>query len=90
MAKRRRRGLGSSAKVHSQQIGRLRAVADAEAKNATDFVRKGNCTAAIHALARSAFAAGRADTHAQSAGAGVQAYSIVAHAQEIVADRCKL
>ena len=85
---KRRRGLGSSAAVHNASIGRLRAVADLEAKQAGDLARAGNCNGAVHALSRASFAAGRADAHAQSAGHGKQAYSILAHAVEKVTDAC--
>ena len=63
-------------------------MSDLEAKQAGDLARAGNCNGAVHALSRAAFAAGRADAHAQSAGHGAQAYSILQHAIDTVTDRC--
>jgi hypothetical protein len=72
---RRRKGLGSSPEVHESKMQPLLDVARAEAENAVDHLSKGNCAAAIRAVARGYFAAGRADAHGQSAGRVQTAYS---------------
>jgi hypothetical protein len=94
MARRRRRGLGSSDEVHRAAANRIADVAIAEAENARSHLAKGDCGAAIRALGRASFAAGRTDTHDQSSRVHgfqhVKAMMSVKQAQDAIVAACKV
>lgn len=92
--KRRRRGLGSSAAVHRDKTVRLASVVEGEVKNAVDHLQRGACDAALRALGRGKFAAGRAEAHMESAGSQAphgalfEAKGQLAQAENDIVKRC--
>jgi len=89
MAKRRRRGLGSSAAEHGSKIKGLCEVAAINGRSALDSLKKKDCERAIRDLSRAQFAAGRAYAHAQSGGGPTRPCS-AQYATDAIVEHCKL
>jgi hypothetical protein len=88
LPKKRRRGLGSSAAIHTQQAAKASSDIDHAAALTINTARNGRCTAATMAYADMQQAIGRFDAHTRSGGKAWKSWTAITDAAYEYNARC--